>query len=155
MHDRGPDGDGSWAEGPVTLAHRRLKVIDPSSAGDQPMVDDGAAIAFNGCVYNYRELRVELERHGHRFRSASDTEVILKAYRQWGARCVERFAGIFAFAIYDRAARRLVLARDRLGIKPLYTAEVDGALRFASTLPALTRAGGVDTGSIRSRCTSS
>ena len=145
MDDRGPDGAGAWAEGPVALAHRRLKIIDLSPAGDQPMADEAAAIVFNGCIYNHRELRAELEREGHRFASTSDTEVILKAYRQWGTACVERFAGMFAFAIYERDTRRLVLARDRLGVKPVYLADVDGGLRFASTLPALLAGGGVDT----------
>ncbi|HEY0344461.1 MAG TPA: N-acetylglutaminylglutamine amidotransferase [Solirubrobacteraceae bacterium] len=148
MTDRGPDGAGAWSLGPVTLAHRRLKVIDLSSKGDQPMVDAqlGLTIVFNGCIYNYRELRRELEREGHRFVSTSDSEVILKAHGQWGPRCVERFAGMFAFAIYEHDSGRLVLARDRLGIKPLYLTEVSGgALRFASTLPALLAGGGFST----------
>jgi asparagine synthase (glutamine-hydrolysing) len=147
MGDRGPDGAGAWAQGQVALAHRRLKVIDLSSAGDQPMVDAelGLTIVFNGCIYNHRELRRELERAGHRFASTSDSEVILKAYGAWGRRCVERFAGMFAFALYDHERGRLILARDRLGIKPLYLAEVEGALRFASTLPALLAGGGVNT----------
>jgi asparagine synthase (glutamine-hydrolysing) len=147
MDDRGPDGAGSWARGPVALAHRRLKIIDLSSAGDQPMVDDelGLTIVFNGCIYNHAELRAELERAGHRFASSSDSEVILKAHAAWGELCVERFAGMFAYAIYEHAAQRLVLARDRLGIKPLYLAQVGDELRFASTLPALLAGGGVDT----------
>jgi asparagine synthase (glutamine-hydrolysing) len=147
MKDRGPDGGGAWSEGPVALAHRRLKVIDLSSAGDQPMVDAelGLSIVFNGCIYNHRELRTELEREGYHFSSTSDTEVILKAHDHWGHRCVELFAGMFAFALYEHHSGRLFLARDRLGIKPLYLAEVDGALRFASTLPALLAGGGVDT----------
>jgi asparagine synthase (glutamine-hydrolysing) len=148
MADRGPDGAGAWSRGHAALAHRRLKVIDLSSAGDQPMVDAqlGLTIVFNGCVYNYRELRRELEREGHRFASTSDSEVIMKAYGQWGHRCVERFAGMFAFALYEHDSGRLVLARDRLGIKPLYLAEVaGGGLRFASTLPALLAGGGVNT----------
>jgi asparagine synthase (glutamine-hydrolysing) len=148
MGDRGPDGAGAWAHGQVALAHRRLKVIDLSSAGDQPMVDAGLGltIVFNGCIYNHRELRRELERAGHRFASTSDSEVILKAHAQWGDLCVERFAGMFAFALYEHEAGRLVLARDRLGIKPLYLAEApDGGLRFASTLPALLAGGGIDT----------
>jgi asparagine synthase (glutamine-hydrolysing) len=129
----------------VALAHRRLKVIDPSSAGDQPMVDAelGMTIVFNGCIYNHHELRAVLARAGHRFSSTSDTEVILKAHAQWGHRCVERFAGMFAFALYEHDSGRLVLARDRLGIKPLYLAEAPGTLRFASTLPALLAGGGV------------
>jgi asparagine synthase (glutamine-hydrolysing) len=147
MAARGPDGAGSWSHDAVALAHRRLKIIDLSCAGDQPMTDPalGLTIVFNGCIYNHRELRAELERDGARFFSTSDTEVILKAYDRWGRDCVTHFKGMFAFAIYEHASRRLLLARDRLGVKPLYLAEVDGALRFASTLPALLAGGGVDT----------
>ena len=147
MANRGPDGSGSWADGPIALAHRRLKIIDLSSTGDQPMVDyeNGLVIVFNGCIYNHEELRHELQREGYKFASTSDTEVILKAHDHWGHRCVEMFAGMFAYALYDQYSGRLFLARDRLGIKPLYLAEVGGALRFASTLPALLAGGGVDT----------
>ena len=144
---RGPDGAGSWSHDAVALAHRRLKIIDLSCAGDQPMTDPelGLTIVFNGCIYNHRELRAELERDGARFFSTSDTEVILKAYDRWGRDCVTHFKGMFAFAVYEHESRRLLLARDRLGVKPLYLADVDGALRFASTLPALLAGGGVDT----------
>ena len=147
MDDRGPDGSGAWARASVALAHRRLKVIDLSSAGDQPMVDSdlGLTVVFNGCIYNHRELRTQLEREGYQFFSSSDTEVILKAHAHWGHRCVDLFAGMFAFALYEHDTDRLFLARDRLGIKPLYLADVGGALRFASTLPALLAGGGVDT----------
>jgi asparagine synthase (glutamine-hydrolysing) len=147
MGDRGPDGAGSWSHDAVALAHRRLKIIDLSCAGDQPMTDPGLGltVVFNGCIYNHRELRAELERDGARFFSTSDTEVILKAYDRWGRDCVTHFKGMFAFAVYEHASRRLLLARDRLGVKPLYLADVDGALRFASTLPALLAGGGVDT----------
>jgi asparagine synthase (glutamine-hydrolysing) len=147
MESRGPDGAGSWAQDRVALAHRRLKIIDLSSRGDQPMTDAqlGLTIVFNGCIYNHRELRRELEGEGYDFTSTSDTEVILKAYAKWGPACVTHFAGMFAFALYEHDAERLVLARDRLGVKPLYLAEVAGALRFASTLPALLEGGGVDT----------
>jgi asparagine synthase (glutamine-hydrolysing) len=147
MRNRGPDGAGSWAQGSVALAHRRLKIIDLSSAGDQPMTDPELrlTIVFNGCIYNHRELRRELERDGASFFSTSDTEVILKAYARWGAACVERFAGMFAFAIYEHESGRMLLARDRLGIKPMYLADHEGALRFASTLPALLAGGGIDT----------
>jgi asparagine synthase (glutamine-hydrolysing) len=147
MSDRGPDGQGSWAHDAVALAHRRLKIIDLTSAGSQPMVDSdlGLTIVFNGCIYNHRELRAELEPDGYRFFSTSDTEVILKAYDKWGRDCVTHFAGMFAFAIYEHASGRLLLARDRLGVKPLYLAETAGALRFASTLPALLAGGGIDT----------
>ncbi len=147
MGDRGPDGAGAWSGGAAALAHRRLKVIDLSSAGDQPMVDVelGLTLVFNGCIYNHGELRRALQREGYRFWSTSDTEVILKAYDRWGDRCVDRFAGMFAFALFEHASGRLMLARDRLGVKPLYLAEVGGALRFASTLPALLAGGGVAT----------
>jgi asparagine synthase (glutamine-hydrolysing) len=148
MCDRGPDGSGSWAQEAVALAHRRLKIIDLSTAGDQPMVDSelGLTIVFNGCIYNHRELHRQLERDGYRFFSTSDTEVILKAYDRWGRDCVDHFAGMFAFAIYEHASGRLLLVRDRLGIKPLYLARTADSLRFASTLPALLAGGQIDTG---------
>ena len=148
---RGPDGSGVHAAGRIALGHRRLKIIDLSERGAQPMVlpELGLAGVFNGCIYNYRELRAELEGHGHRFFSTSDTEVLLVAFHRWGAACVERLRGMFAFAIAERDTGVLTLGRDRLGIKPLYLAErIDGAgarLRFASSLPALLAAGGVDT----------
>src|SRR3954471_17143710 len=144
---RGPDGQGSWSAGRVAFGHRRLSVIDLSPAGAQPMVDDelGLTAVFNGCIYDYRELRGELEGSGYRFFSTSDTEVILKGYHHWGTDVVSHLHGMFAFAIHERDTGRVVLARDRLGIKPLYLAETPGRLRFASTLPALLRAGGVDT----------
>jgi asparagine synthase (glutamine-hydrolysing) len=144
---RGPDGRGSWSSGTVALAHRRLKVIDLSERGAQPLIDSalGIALVFNGCIYNYRELRAELEREGYAFFSSSDSEVIAKAYHRWGTGCVERFAGMFAFALVERESGRLVLVRDRLGIKPLYLAETKRALRFSSTLPSLLAGGGIDT----------
>ncbi|MCF1592064.1 N-acetylglutaminylglutamine amidotransferase [Streptomyces muensis] len=144
---RGPDGQGTWARGPVALGHRRLKIIDLSDRGAQPMTDARAEITgvFNGCVYNHPELRAELRGLGHRFESTSDTEVVLKAYQQWGTACVEHFRGMFVFAIVEHRTGRVVLARDRLGIKPLYLARTPGRLRFASTLPALLAAGDVDT----------
>ncbi|HYN95863.1 MAG TPA: N-acetylglutaminylglutamine amidotransferase [Pilimelia sp.] len=147
LRSRGPDGEGLWAERHVALGHRRLKIIDLSAAGAQPMHDEELrlSLVFNGCIYNYRELRAELEAAGYRFSSTSDTEVILKAYHRWGAACVERLFGMFAFALLERDSGTLVLARDRLGIKPLYYTESPGRLRFASTLPALLAAGGVDT----------
>ncbi|HEU5268051.1 MAG TPA: N-acetylglutaminylglutamine amidotransferase, partial [Jatrophihabitans sp.] len=144
---RGPDGSGVWANGPTALGHRRLAIIDLSSAGAQPMTDPqlGLTVVFNGCIYNYEALRDELAGRGHRFFSHADTEVILKAYAQWGVECVHRFKGMFAFAIAERDSGRLVLARDRLGIKPLYLDRTADRLRFASSLPALVAAGGVDT----------
>ena len=144
---RGPDAAGFFAQGAVAFGHRRLSILDLTAAGQQPMFDPalGLAVVFNGCIYNFRDLRRALEQQGYRFFSECDTEVILKAYHAWGARCVERFLGMFAFAIWERDSGRVVLARDRLGIKPLYLAETTGGLRFASTLPALLAAGGVDT----------
>ncbi|MFI6180162.1 N-acetylglutaminylglutamine amidotransferase [Nonomuraea sp. NPDC051191] len=148
MHDRGPDGSGLWAQGPVAMGHRRLKIIDLSEKAAQPMVDAGLglAVVFNGCLYNYRELREELRGAGYRFYSTSDTEVLLKAYHRWGVACVDRFKGMFAFAIHERDSGRLVLGRDRLGIKPMYVTRDARRLRFASTLPALVAGGGTDTG---------
>ncbi len=146
--DRGPDGWGLWASGPVALGHRRLRIIDLSERGMQPMADPelGLVAVFNGCLYNHRELRTELAGHGYRFFSTSDTEVLVKAYHRWGGACVERFAGMFAFAVLERDTGRLVLGRDRLGVKPLYVAADRRRLRFASTLPALLAGGEVDTG---------
>jgi asparagine synthase (glutamine-hydrolysing) len=144
---RGPDGEGTWHAGRVALGHRRLAIIDLSEAGAQPMVDDelGLTAVFNGCIYDHRELRAELEGHGYRFSSTSDTEVVLKGYHHWGTDVVSHLHGMFAFVVHERDTGRVVLARDRLGIKPLYLAETPGRLRFASTLPALLRAGDVDT----------
>jgi len=145
---RGPDGDGERVTGGVGLVHRRLAVIDLSERGAQPMHDpeSGRTIVFNGCIYNHHELRAELERLGHAFRSTSDTEVILKGWVQWGEQLLDRLAGMFAFCLTDERTGETVLVRDRLGIKPLYLADLgDGGLRVASTLPALVRAGGVDT----------
>ena len=144
---RGPDGAGTFALGPVGLAHRRLSIIDLSPAGSQPMIDAelGLSVIFNGCIYNYPALRDELAGLGHRFFSHSDTEVVLKAYRQWGTRCVEHFNGMFAFAVAERDSGRVILGRDRLGIKPLYVDHTAARLRFASTLPALLEMGGTDT----------
>jgi asparagine synthase (glutamine-hydrolysing) len=147
LRPRGPDAGGLFLQNQIALGHRRLSILDLSSASQQPMVDSelGLAIAFNGCIYNFRELRSELQKKGYRFFSSGDTEVILKAYHAWGPHCVERFYGMFAFAIAERDSGRLVLARDRLGIKPLYLAQRGKVLRFASSLPALLAAGGVDT----------
>jgi asparagine synthase (glutamine-hydrolysing) len=144
---RGPDAAGFFAQGSVALGHRRLSILDLTATGQQPMFDAalGLAVVFNGCIYNFRDLRRTLEAAGYRFFSECDTEVILKAYHAWGPRCVERFLGMFAFAVWERDSGRVVLARDRLGIKPLYLAATPGGLRFASTLPALLAAGGVDT----------
>jgi asparagine synthase (glutamine-hydrolysing) len=144
---RGPDSFGAWQHGPLALTHRRLTIIDLSRAGEQPMQDSelGLTLVFNGCIYNYRELRAQLEAAGYRFFSHSDTEVLLKAYHAWGADFVQRLHGMFAFAIAERDSGRLVLGRDRLGIKPLYVSNAPGRVRFASTLPGLLAGGDVDT----------
>ncbi|BCJ68131.1 N-acetylglutaminylglutamine amidotransferase [Polymorphospora rubra] len=147
MRDRGPDDGGVWSQGAVALGHQRLKIIDLSAASGQPLVDPHAGLTgvFNGCIYNYRELREELQARGHRFFSSGDTEVVLKAYAQWGDDFVDHLIGMFAVAIVERDTGRLLLARDRLGIKPLYVTETPDRVRFASTLPALLTGGGVDT----------
>jgi len=131
---RGPDGEGTYADGPAGLAHRRLAVLDPTPAGHQPMVsaDGRYALSYNGEVYNFQELRAELEAAGCGFRSRTDTEVVLYAYAAWGPACVERFNGMFAFAVWDRDGRELFLARDRYGVKPLYYTFAGRALVFAS-----------------------
>ena len=147
MAPRGPDSAGVWSQGRVALGHRRLKIIDLSEAGAQPMIDSelGLSIAWNGCIYNYKELRQELIGHGYRFFSHSDTEVLLKAYTHWGDAFVDRLFGMFAFAIVERDSGRVLLGRDRLGIKPLYLTENPRRIRFASSLPALLAGGDVDT----------
>ncbi len=144
---RGPDSCGQLMRGRVGLGHQRLKIIDLSHRSAQPMVDPelGLDLVFNGCIYNYQELRDELAAFGYRFFSGGDTEVIIKAYHAWGADCVKRFKGMFAFAIHERESGRIVLARDRFGIKPLYYSEKPGRLRFSSTLPGIVAAGDVDT----------
>ena len=144
---RGPDADGAWAEGRVALGHRRLAIVDRSEAGRQPFVADGLGLVgvYNGMIYDYRELRAELEGDGYRFRSSCDTEVLLAAYHRWGELFAEHLHGMFAAVLLERATGRIVLVRDRLGVKPLYLARTPGGLRFASTLPALVRGGGVDT----------
>ncbi|MBP2549796.1 asparagine synthase (glutamine-hydrolyzing) [Neorhizobium galegae] len=133
--------------GSTALSHRRLSIIDLSQKARQPMVDGelGLTIAFNGCIYNYPELRRELEAKGYRFFSHGDTEIILKAWHAWGTDCVTRFHGMFAFVIHERDTDRVVMARDRFGIKPLYLAKVGRAIRFASSLPALVKGGDIDT----------
>ncbi len=141
MRHRGPDDSGIWsaADGSVAFGHRRLAIIDLSSGGHQPMQDSSGSltITFNGEIYNYLELREELHREGHRFRTQSDTEVILEAYRRWGTDSVTRLRGMFAFAIHDAETRRLFLARDRAGEKPLFYAARNGLFVFASELKAV------------------
>lgn len=149
MLDRGPDGAGAWisSDGRIGLAHRRLAIIDLSEAGAQPMhaADGSAVVSFNGEIYNYPALRSELECEGVVFCSHSDTEVLLHLYRRHGPSMVERLRGMFAFALWDARSRRLLLARDPHGIKPLYYADGGGTLRFASQVSALLAGEGVDT----------
>ncbi|MGL5838738.1 MAG: XrtA/PEP-CTERM system amidotransferase [Sphingorhabdus sp.] len=136
---RGPDGSGVWTAPGIGLGHRRLSIID-LGGGAQPMLteDERFALSFNGEIYNFQELRKELEGLGHQFRTHSDSEVILEAYRAWGPASVERLHGMFVFALYDAANRTLLLARDRLGVKPLYHARLaDGSVIFGSELKAL------------------
>ena len=144
---RGPDGQGMFAQGPLAVAHRRLKIMDLSERAQQPMVDAllGLGVVFNGALYNHPELRQRLRAEGYHFHSEGDTEVILKAWHRWGEDCVQHFQGMFAFALWERDSGRLVLARDRLGIKPLYLSHEGSRLRFASTLPALLAGGGINT----------
>ncbi|ADJ65669.1 asparagine synthase (glutamine-hydrolyzing) [Herbaspirillum seropedicae] len=139
MH-RGPDGEGHWIEGNVGLGHRRLSIIDLSSAGHQPMIstDHRFLLTYNGEIYNYRELRTELEALGYWFRSQTDTEVVLHALECWGRDALLRFNGMFALALWDRKERELLLARDRYGIKPLYYARQAGCLAFGSEQKAIT-----------------
>jgi len=142
VRHRGPDGEGRFVDGPVGLAHRRLAIIDPA-AGHQPMTDPatGNVIAFNGEIYNYLELRTELQAAGDVFETQSDTEVILKAYARWGERCLARYNGMRAFALWDARGRRLFLARDRLGIKPLHWCMHGDRFLFASEMKSLFAAG--------------
>ncbi|MCB1920247.1 MAG: N-acetylglutaminylglutamine amidotransferase [Candidatus Competibacteraceae bacterium] len=144
---RGPDHEGVWSDGPLLFGHRRLSVIDLSDRSNQPMVDSelGLTLVFNGAIYNYRELRRELLAKGYRFFSEGDTEVILKAYAEWGESCVEHLTGMFAFALWNLREHTLFLARDRLGIKPLYYSRTAHAFRFASNSQALLAAPDADT----------
>lgn len=139
VRHRGPDGEGFWTDSFIGFGHRRLSIIDLSPLGHQPMqTEDGSlVITYNGEVYNYQSLRVELESKGHRFRSQTDTEVVLKAYAEWGDACVHRLNGMFAFAVWDAARHRLFVARDRYGIKPLYYHFRNGTFLFGSEVKAL------------------
>ncbi|WP_018946084.1 N-acetylglutaminylglutamine amidotransferase [Thioalkalivibrio sp. AKL17] len=147
LERRGPDADGLWASGRVALGHRRLSILDLSQRAHQPMFDPetGLSLVFNGAIYNFRALRSELEGRGHRFFSSGDTEVILRGYAEWGEGVVARLHGMFAFALFDGEHQRLLLARDRMGIKPLYLARTGDGIRFASNTAALLAGGGVDT----------
>ena len=147
MSNRGPDSNGIFSQGSVAFGHRRLKIIDLSECSQQPMVDAqlGLSVVFNGAIYNYPDLRDELIQKGYTFFSKGDTEVILKAYHAWGPEFVKKLNGMFAFAIWERDSGRLILGRDRLGIKPLYFTSNKNWFRFASTLPALLQTGDIST----------
>jgi asparagine synthase (glutamine-hydrolysing) len=144
---RGPDSFGIYQLDNLILGHRRLKIFDLTDKAAQPFIDPelGLAIIFNGAIYNFPKLKQELITRGYHFISNSDTEVILKAYHAWGTACVSRFEGMFAFALWERETKKLILARDRLGIKPLYYATTPYAFRFASTLPGLLAFADADT----------
>src|SRR5215471_8225499 len=135
---RGPDGEGFYTDSFVGLAHRRLAIIDLSPAGHQPMAtpEGEVVLTYNGEVYNFQELRIELEAKGYRFRSRTDTEVVLYAYKEWGPKCLDKFNGMFAFAVWDRRGQTLFLARDRYAIKPLYYTHVGNTVLFASEIKA-------------------
>jgi len=136
---RGPDGEGIFTDGPLGLGHRRLAIIDLSQAGHQPMLtrDGRYVLSYNGEIYNFQELRAELEALGHQFRSRTDSEVLLCAHAEWGEKALERLNGMFAFAIWDRQARSLFLARDRYGIKPLYYSTSGNSFLFGSEVKAI------------------
>lgn len=136
---RGPDGEGSYIDGPLGLGHRRLAIIDLSPAGHQPMIstDHRYVLSYNGEIYNFQELRAELEAAGYRFRSRTDSEVVLNALACWGAQALRRFNGMFALALWDRKEKKLLLARDRYGIKPLYTSLQNSCFAFASEQKAI------------------
>ena len=136
---RGPDGEGHWVDGPIGLGHRRLAIIDLSPLGSQPMIssDGRYVLSYNGEIYNFRELRAELEEKGYGFRSATDSEVLLAALQAWGPKALDRLNGMFAFALWDRQEKKLMLARDRYGIKPLYIGRVGMTLSFASEQKAI------------------
>ena len=139
LRHRGPDAQGTHAARNVALGHRRLSIIDTREAANQPMFnDDGSvAVVFNGEIYNYRTLAAELESHGHQLRTSSDTEVILRAWEHWGESAIQRLRGMFAFAVYDSVRERILVARDRLGQKPLYYTRHEGTFAFASEIKAL------------------
>ncbi len=139
MSHRGPDGSGLWSDGLCSLGHRRLAIIDLSAKGKQPLSNENQTvwIVFNGEIYNFQQLRAELESCGHKFNSHTDTEVIVHSYEQWGTACLKRLRGMFAFAIWDQQKRRLFLARDRVGKKPLYYANNSRSFVFASELQGL------------------
>lgn len=139
LSHRGPDDEGYYLDNYIGLGHRRLSIIELSKLGHQPMTtDDGRlTISYNGELYNYKELRTELAKKGHNFKSNSDTEVLIYAWKEWGARCLTKLNGMFAFAIWDNTEKKLYMARDRYGIKPLYYSLLGGTLSFASEQKAI------------------
>lgn len=146
LHHRGPDDSGIWIDGNVGLGHRRLSIIDLSPSGRNPMSNEDGTIwiVYNGEVYNFRELRPELEARGHKFRSHTDTEVVLHAYEEYGTQCLQRLRGMFAFAIWDGRRRQLLLARDRLGVKPLFYSVDGSSFLFGSEIKSILASGEVD-----------
>ena len=140
---RGPDDEGQFVSDEVSLGHRRLSILDLSKAGHQPMSsgDGRFTIVHNGEIYNFMEIRKDLESKGYRFKSGSDTEVILYSYEEWGRACLERFRGMFAFALWDDREKELFIVRDRLGVKPLYYMNKGGKLFFASEIKAFKETG--------------
>ncbi len=147
LEKRGPDHAGTFSDGALAFGHRRLSILDLSEKGNQPMIDPqlSLALVFNGTLYNHPELRKILQAKGHTFFSTGDTEVILKAYAEWGRDCVKHFLGMFAIAIWDLKKKTLFLARDRMGIKPLYIAQNKSGFRFASNVQALLATDAIDT----------
>ena len=147
---RGPDGEGTWSDGLCALAQRRLAIIDLTEAGQAPLSnEDGSVwVTHNGEIYNFAALRSDLEKRGHRFRSHCDTEVIVHAYEEWGSTCVDRFRGMFAFAVWDANERRLFLARDRVGKKPLFYALTPNSFHFASEIQGMLAFPDVDRGEV-------
>ncbi|MFJ1269132.1 N-acetylglutaminylglutamine amidotransferase [Legionella lytica] len=147
QNSRGPDSEGYYFNERLILGHKRLKIIDLSEQAAQPMINKelGLSLVFNGEIYNFLELRKKLQQKGYYFQSSGDTEVILKAYDAWGKDCLQYIEGMFAFALWDEKRKTLILARDRLGIKPLYYAETPHTFLFASTLPALLQSPDIDT----------
>src|ERR671921_251829 len=139
---RGPDGAGLHTDDQAALGHRRLSIVD-LAGGHQPLAneDETVWVTFNGEIYNHATVRPDLEAAGHRYRTRSDTETIVHAYEEWGDDCVDRFRGMFAFAVWDAPRRRLLLVRDRLGVKPLYWARVGDRLLFASEIKAILESG--------------
>ena len=145
LSHRGPDGAGLHADDRAALAHRRLSIVD-LAGGHQPLSnEDGTVwVTFNGEIYNHKDVRAVLEAAGHRYQTRSDTETIVHAYEEWGDECVHRFRGMFAFAIWDAPARRLLLVRDRLGVKPVYWAIARDRLLFASEIKSILESGLVE-----------